>query len=87
MEVKKKLKNNTYKLLFKISGVEKLSEMDELEMVPVNVFFPRSVAIFHLKQKLRVKWFKVAKYNDSASSRREVKYSIGSSQEKYRSYL
>jgi len=38
--------------------------MDELEMVPVNVFFPRSVAIFHLKQKQRVKWFKLAKHND-----------------------
>jgi len=58
------LENNTYKLLFKISGVKKLGEMDELEMVPVNVFSPRSVAIFHLKQKQRVKWFKVAKYND-----------------------
>jgi len=44
--------------------VEKLSEMDELEMVPVNVFFPRSPAIFHLKQKLSemVQRFKGAKY-------------------------
>jgi len=39
----------------KIKGAKKLSEMDELKMVPVNIFF-------HLKQKRRVKWFKVASF-------------------------
>jgi len=37
--------------------------MDELKMVPVNIFFPRSASIyFHLKQKQSLKWFKVASF-------------------------
>jgi len=36
---------STYKLLLKIGGgLNKLGEMDELKMVPVNIFFPRSAA-------------------------------------------
>jgi hypothetical protein len=37
--MKGKEKKNTNKLLMKISG-EELSEMDELEMGPVNIFLP-----------------------------------------------
>lgn len=40
------LEEGTYKLLLKIGGsLKKLGEMDELEMGPVNIFFPRSASI------------------------------------------
>ena len=32
----------SYQLLIKIIGAKKLSEMNELKMGPINVFFPRS---------------------------------------------
>lgn len=43
MEEKKE--ENTYKLLFQMGGLKKLSETDELEMGPVNVFLPRPAAV------------------------------------------
>jgi hypothetical protein len=53
------------KMLLKICA-EKLGEMDELEIGPVNVFFPRVAtatvlsSCFHLKHCWRMKWFKDA---------------------------
>jgi hypothetical protein len=64
---RKRNERNTNKMLLKISG-EKLGEMDELEMGPINVFLPRFAtatglsSCFHLKHCWRMKWFKDASF-------------------------
>jgi len=40
-----KERRSTYKLLLKICSFKKKGEMDELKMVPVNIFLPRSASI------------------------------------------
>jgi hypothetical protein len=67
-------------MLLKISG-EKLCEMDELEMGPVDVFLPRFAtatglsSCFHLKHCWRMKWFKDASfYAFNSSLGRRIKW-------------